>query len=153
MRVAVVAPPDPGHFFPAAGLAVALRDRGHEALLVGGTPWAPALRRDGLGVAELPAAAPGGSFARRLYGQAARTARPLADVLRGWRPDLVVCDLLLVGGGFAAELSGLPWVELIPHALPDQSRHLPPTWSGLAPGRGPLGRARDTALRRLVAPT
>jgi UDP:flavonoid glycosyltransferase YjiC (YdhE family) len=47
-------------------------------------------------------------------------------------------------------MCGVPWVELIPHALQDLSRDLPPPGTGLARGRTPLGRGRDAFLRRMT---
>jgi UDP:flavonoid glycosyltransferase YjiC (YdhE family) len=51
----------------------------------------------------------------------------------------------------AAELLGVPWVELSPHPLYLPSKGLPPVGSGLAPGRGLRGRLRDAVLRTLSA--
>src|SRR5262249_56470426 len=72
-------------------------------------------------------------------------------LLGGFGPDLVVSGVGTTAGGLAAELAGVPWVELVPHLLHLPSRVLPPPGTGLAPGRGPLGRARDRVLRRLHA--
>jgi UDP:flavonoid glycosyltransferase YjiC (YdhE family) len=51
----------------------------------------------------------------------------------------------------AAEMLGLPWVELNPHPLYLPSRGLPPLGSGLAPGVGVRGWLRDTTMRALTA--
>lgn len=51
----------------------------------------------------------------------------------------------------AAELLGIPWVELDPHPLYRPSVGLPPIGSGLAPGTGLRGRLRDATMRRLTA--
>jgi UDP:flavonoid glycosyltransferase YjiC (YdhE family) len=63
----------------------------------------------------------------------------------------VVSDVITSCGGMAAELLGLPWVELTPHPLYLPSRGLPPLGSGLAPGVGLRGRLRDTVMRALTA--
>lgn len=154
MRIAVVAGPAPGHAFPAAGLAGALRERGHDVVVLTGERWLPALRRAGLAADELPLLAPttrDGDFGYLLWGRSVEMAPAVTAQLRSYAVDAVVCDTLTVAGGFAAELVGVPWAELVPHPLPDPSRGLPPAGSGLAPGRTPLGRARDAALRRLTA--
>ena len=58
MRVAVVSGAAPGHAFPAAALVRALLDGGHDALLLTGQQWLPALG-EGLGRARLvPVGAP-----------------------------------------------------------------------------------------------
>jgi UDP:flavonoid glycosyltransferase YjiC (YdhE family) len=154
MRVAVVAGPDPGHVFPAAGLALRLRAAGHSATVYTGQRWIARLRADGLDAAELPGIVsgpddPDTDWGFRLHGRAATMAPMLVDRLRANRPDLIVADTLTAAGGLAAELLGLPWVELVPHPLQLASIALPPPGSGLAPGRTPIGRARDAALRRL----
>ena len=72
-------------------------------------------------------------------------------MLRELAPDLVVSDVITVCGGMAAELLGMPWVELNPHPLYLPSRGLPPLGSGLAPGVGIRGRLRDAVMRALTA--
>jgi UDP:flavonoid glycosyltransferase YjiC (YdhE family) len=72
-------------------------------------------------------------------------------VLCDLAPDLVVSDVITAGGGMAAELLGIPWVELNPHPLYLPSKGLPPIGSGLAPGTGVRGRLRDAVMRALTA--
>jgi UDP:flavonoid glycosyltransferase YjiC (YdhE family) len=72
-------------------------------------------------------------------------------VLRELQPDLVVSDVITVCGGMAAELAGIPWIELSPHPLYLPSRGLPPIGSGLAPGTGLRGRLRDATMRSFTA--
>jgi UDP:flavonoid glycosyltransferase YjiC (YdhE family) len=59
--------------------------------------------------------------------------------------------VITVAGGLAAELRGVPWVELCPHPLYRPSKGLPPIGSGLAPGVGVRGRLRDAVMRALSA--
>ena len=155
MRVAVVAGPAPGHLFPAAALACALRDLGHDVLVLTGRPWVDVLReREGLQAGELDGLAPSRSDADagyRLWGRAGEMTPAATERLRSWQPDVVVSDTLTVAGGWAAASLGLPWVELVPHPLQDLSRDLPPPGTALAAGRGPLGRGRDAVLRHLTA--
>lgn len=156
MKVALVAGPDPGHAFPAAGLALRLRAAGHLPTVYTGQRWIERLRADGLDAVELPGVRsgpddPDTDWGFRLHGRAAAMAVPLADRLRADPPDLVVADTLTAAGGMAADLLGLPWVELVPHPLALPSVALPPPGSGLAAGRTPAGRARDALLRRLHA--
>lgn len=149
-----MAGPDPGHAFPAVALALRLRAAGHEVIVATGDRWQPALRREGLSGVVLPllgADPRDGDFGFRLWGRGAQMAVPLAAVLRAWRPDAVVSDTLTVCGGFAAGLLGVPWAELLPHPLQDVPSDGPPQGLGLQPGRGPIGRARDAALRALTA--
>ena len=83
----------------------------------------------------------------KIHERAARMAVLNVPLLRELAPDLVVSDVITVCGGMAAELLGLPWVELTPHPLYLPSKGLPPLGSGLAPGVGLRGRLRDATLR------
>ena len=81
----------------------------------------------------------------KLHQRAARMAVLNAPRLRDLDLDLVVSDVITAGGGMAAELLGLPWVELNPHPLYRPSKGLPPLGSGLATGR--RVRAAGSATR------
>ncbi len=48
----------------------------------------------------------------------------------------MISDSITTCGGLAAELLGLPWIELNTHPLYRPSKGLPPLGSGLAPGHG-----------------
>jgi len=63
----------------------------------------------------------------------------------------VVSDVITACGGMAAELLGIPWIELNPHPLYRPSTGLPPIGSGLAPGTGIRGRLRDATMRAFTA--
>jgi UDP:flavonoid glycosyltransferase YjiC (YdhE family) len=65
--------------------------------------------------------------------------------------DLVISDVITACGGLAADLIGIPWIELSPHPLYRPSKGLPPIGSGLAPGTGIRGRLRDAVMRALTA--
>jgi UDP:flavonoid glycosyltransferase YjiC (YdhE family) len=155
LRVAVVAGPDPGHAFPAIALCVRLRAAAHAPVLFTSRRWLDRVGADGVAAAELPGVVadsePDTDPGYRLHGRAARMAPALAELFGRYPPDVVVADTLTAAGGLAAELSGVPWLELVPHPLHHASVALPPPGSGLAPGRTPIGRARDAVLRRLHA--
>lgn len=153
MRVAVIAGGDPGHVFPAAGLTRALVDRGHDAVLSTGARWMPALARDGIPATAMPHPPPNPEpDAVRRLGQTSRRLAPrIAASLDGFRPDLVVSDVMTPAGGLAAALLGVRWAELVPHPVQDPSRHLPPSGAGMAPARGPLGHWRDRRFHALTA--
>ncbi|HEX7355459.1 MAG TPA: glycosyl transferase [Mycobacteriales bacterium] len=136
MRVALVTGPDPGHLIPVAGTAAQLRDAGHEPVVVTSERWAAALGRDGLPFLPLPLIGPtprDADIAHRLYVRPVEMAGPLAAGLRSLRLDLIVADTLTRVGGVTAGLLDLPWVELIPHPLPDPSVALPPFGTGWTP--------------------
>jgi UDP:flavonoid glycosyltransferase YjiC (YdhE family) len=152
MKIAIVAGPAPGHAFPAASLATALQQRGHEVLVVTGVSWLDALARSGLPAEHLPllkADPRDAIFGFRLYGRAAEQARPLAEMLTSAGVEAVVGDTMTVAGAFAADLMGVPWVELIPHPLQDYSVGLPAPGTGLRRGRHPVTKGRDALLRSM----
>jgi len=156
MRVAVVAGPDPGHAFPALALCVKFLAAGDEPILLTGTQWLDLARERGVTATPLAGLDPvdgdddadaGAKLHRRAARMAVLNERGLADL----EVDLVVSDVITSCGGMAAEMLGLPWVELDPHPLYRPSRGLPPLGSGLAPGVGVRGRLRDAVMRALTA--
>jgi UDP:flavonoid glycosyltransferase YjiC (YdhE family) len=156
VRVAVVAGPDPGHAFPAIALCLRFLAAGDTPTLLTGTEWLDTARAAGVDAVELdgldPTAADDDTDAgARIHQRAARMAVLNVPRLRNLAPDLVVSDVITVCGGLAAELMGLPWIELCPHPLYLPSKGLPPVGSGLAPGVGVRGRLRDAVMRELTA--
>jgi UDP:flavonoid glycosyltransferase YjiC (YdhE family) len=156
MRVVVVAGPDPGHSIPAIALCQRFAAAGHPSTLLTGTEWLGIASDAGVDAAELagldPTAADDDHDAgAKIHRRAARMATENLDRLRELAPDLVVSDVITASGGMAAELLGIPWVELNPHPLYLPSKRLPPMGTGLAPGTGIGGRLRDTVLRALTA--
>lgn len=156
MRVVVVAGPDPGHAFPAIALCKLFAAAGDAPTLLTGVQWLETARAAGLDAAELlgldpTAADDDADDGAKLHHRAARMAQQNRDQLHGLAPDLVVSDVITACGGMAAELLGIPWVELSPHPLYLPSKGLPPIGSGLAPGTGLGGRLRDAIMRSLTA--
>lgn len=156
MRVAVVAGPDPGHSFPAIALCLKLQAAGAEPRLFTGVEWLETARTAGLAATELLGLDPteeddDTDAGQKIHRRAARMAVLNAPQLAELAPDLVVSDVITACGGMAAELLGIPWVELNPHPLYLPSKGLPPIGSGLAPGTGLRGRLRDAVMRKLTA--
>ena len=156
MRVAVVAGPDPGHALPALALCRRFLAAGDTATLLTGTRWLDTARQIGVDAVELdgldPTAADDDTDAgAKIHQRAARMAVLNVPRLRELAPDLVVSDVITACGGLAAELMGLPWIELSPSPLYRPSKGLPPLGSGLAPGVGLRGRLRDSLMRALSA--
>ncbi|OBI60202.1 glycosyltransferase [Mycobacterium sp. E796] len=153
MRVAVVAGPDPGHSFPAIALCQRFVEAGDRPTLFTGAEWTDAARAVGIEAAELDGLAATDEdidAGARIHRRAARMAVLNVPALRDLAPDLVVSDVITAGGGMAAELLGIPWIELNPHPLYLPSKGLPPIGSGLAPGTGFRGRLRDAGMRALT---
>lgn len=156
MRVAVVAGPEAGHAFPAIALCRRLADAGADPVLLTGRQWLDTARSAGMAATELLGLDPDDSdddddAGAKIHHRAARMAVLNKPVLQQLHPDLVVSDVITVCGGMAAELLGLPWVELSPHPLYLPSAGLPPIGSGLAPGAGVTGGLRDAVMRFFTA--
>lgn len=154
MRIVAVSGPDPGHLFPVVAVAVALRGRGHDVSVVTGQDWRSDLEASGLTFLGLPPLEPDEGDADlgwRMWGRAEQMAPPLAELLLDARADLVVTDTLVGSAGFAAELAGLPWVDVVPHFLWAPSRHLPPVGLGQRPARTVVGRLIERQQRRQQA--
>ena len=156
MRVAVVAGPEAGHAFPAIALCLRLRDAGDHPVLLTGRQWLDTARAAGVEAVELLGLDPDegdddNDAGAKIHQRAARMAVLNLPGLRRLQPDLVVSDVITVCGGMAAELLGVPWVELSPHPLYLPSKGLPPVGSGLAPGTGIGGRVRDAVMRFFTA--
>ncbi|MBT0567892.1 glycosyltransferase [Williamsia sp. CHRR-6] len=92
-----------------------------------------------------------GDAGAKLSARAARMCITLQPELAAAAVDLVICDVITVCGGWAAERLGVPWIELSPHPLYQPSRGLPPIGSGLAAGVSRRGRLRDRLMRAATA--
>lgn len=120
MRVAVVAGPDPGHSFPAIALCQRFRAAADTPTLFTGVEWLEAARAAGIDAVELDGLAATDrdlDAGARIHRRAAQMAVLNVPRLRALEPELVVSDVITACGGMAAELLGIPWVELNPHPL------------------------------------
>ncbi len=156
MRVAVVAGPDPGHAFPAIALCLRFLAAGDDPTLLTGRKWLQVARQQGICTVELDGLDPtavddDGDDGAKIHRRAARMAVLNAQRIGDLAPDVVISDSITVCGGLAAELLGLPWIELNAHPLYRPSKGLPPVGSGLAPGAGMGGWLRDSVMRSLSA--
>jgi UDP:flavonoid glycosyltransferase YjiC (YdhE family) len=151
-RVALVAGPDPGHLFPVLAIADALVADGHDVVVLTGDDRRSDVESRGLAFATLPLEWPDDRHADlgyRLWELGGRLAPATADVLAGHGPDVVVVDTLTQSGAMAAELLDVPWIEVIPHHLPDPDPALPAIGLGRLPRRGMLRRPDEQRLHRL----
>jgi MGT family glycosyltransferase len=76
-----------------------------------------------------------------------------ADLLAAWTAepwDVLLGDALSTGASLIAETSGCRWASLSVVPLSVPSKDLPPVGLRLKPHHGPIGGARDAALRRLA---
>jgi len=156
MRVVAVAGPEAGHAFPAIALCRRFLEAGDRPVLVTGKQWLGTAHAAGIDAVELVGLDPedgddDSDAGAKIHHRAARMAVVNLPAIRSLQPDLVVSDVITTCGGMAAELLGVPWVELSPHPLYLPSKGLPPVGSGLAPGAGLRGRLRDVVMRTLTA--
>jgi UDP:flavonoid glycosyltransferase YjiC (YdhE family) len=141
-RFVVAAFGDAGHAFPAIALARALRARGHRVLVETWERWREAVEREGLEftAAEeyttFPPPPPGSEEGR----SAADAAIALVPMLREYRPDLVVSDILTLAPALAAEVAGVRRATLVPHVYPVHEPGLPFFAFGAQPPRTAVGR-------------
>ena len=169
MKIMVTGMPFAGHAGPLRPVVQGLVERGHEVRVHTGRRYVEAFRAAGATVVpwqaaadfdenDLPATFPrvgSGTGPRQMLtnlrevfvGTAAGQAHDLAAAYQQEPWDVLLADSTSFGAGLAAELTRTPWasISLVPLILP--SRDLPPGGLGLLPGRGPLGRVRDAALR------
>lgn len=157
-KVLAYVSPARGHLYPATGVLVELRRRGHEvglrclageveAMLELGfeaAPIDPAL--ESLEMDDWRARSRVGAIrhAVRVVGARARLDAPdLMRAIERERPDVLLVDVLAWGALSAAESWGGPWACFAPLPLPLASRAGPPMGPGWRPAHGAVGRLRD----------
>ncbi len=133
---------DPGHAFPAIGLARALRARGHQVVLETWERWREAIEGADL---EFTAAEEYETFPPPTPGShegpsAAEAAQALLPYMREQRFDVVVSDILTLAPALAAERAGLRWATLVPHVYPVHEDGMPFFAIGALPPRTAVGR-------------
>lgn len=85
-----------------------------------------------------------------MFGPSAAYARDLLDTIARVRPDALAVDCLSFGAIIGAEKSGIPAALLVHFPVHAPAEGVTPFGLGLQPARGPLGRARDRALRLVM---
>src|SRR5215472_12298820 len=134
MRVLWSSNPQQGCWYPAVGLVLELRRRGHEVVGLSGPSAAPALAALGIevrtdeippwpresGLGSGPAADLDQALRRKLY--IARAHRDhVGRLLRAEGFDLVLADGFRLGAGFGADEAGVPWASYTHHQFDDGS--------------------------------
>jgi UDP:flavonoid glycosyltransferase YjiC (YdhE family) len=144
---------DAGHAFPAIALARALRGRGHEVVVETWERWREPVEELGLRftAAEEYRTFPPPASGSPEQASAAEAALALAPLIEGFRPDVVVSDILTLAPALAAERAGVPRATLIPHVYPVHEPGMPFFAVGARPPRTPVGRALWRASQPLLA--
>jgi UDP:flavonoid glycosyltransferase YjiC (YdhE family) len=114
--------------------------------------WSEDVEREGMRFAAAPEYEVFPTRGRPLqpYQAAVRAAGETRQLVREFRPDAVVVDILTVAATLAAELEERPWATLIPHPLPTRERGAPPFSVGARLPRTSVGRGLWSALDPLV---
>ena len=86
-----------------------------------------------------------------MVGPAALFAADVRAELQRRPADVVVGNFFVFGAQIAAEAEGVPFAFLVSNLLSFPGSGTPPLGPGLKPARGPLGRARDAAINRVMA--
>src|SRR3954465_9401815 len=86
-----------------------------------------------------------------MAGAEDRVAADVRDDPRRRPADVVVGNVFGLGPPIAAEAEGVPFAFIVGNLLSFRGSGTPPLGPGLKPARGPLGRARDAALNRVMA--
>jgi UDP:flavonoid glycosyltransferase YjiC (YdhE family) len=111
-RLLQVPYPPAGHAEPMAALGARLREDGHTVTVFAEsdtTRWS--LNRPV--PPEMYTSADGAALARHLFlGDIADMTRDIVDLADACGAELIVADVMMPGGGLAAESAGLPWVSL-----------------------------------------
>jgi len=154
-----------GHLFPMVPLLLELKARGHDIHLRTLPGQVAAMRELGFHAAPVDQqllelehhdylaksvrtalASSVDTFTARARFDAPDFRAAMDDV----GPDLLLLDVNAWGAGTVAESAGLPWATVSPYIPPLESKGTPPFGPGLARMHGPLGRARDAVVRRVV---
>ncbi len=158
--------PAAGHAFPLVPGLLELQSRGHEVHLRTAPSLVEPIRAAGLRDVEPVDERIMGIEARdyEATNPKERLTRGLEDLMRrgpyemaqfagdvaAIRPDAVLTDMNAYGAVVAAEAGGLPWATVQPTLLAYPDADTPPYGLGLKPMAGPLGRARNRVLNRMI---
>ncbi|HEV7162673.1 MAG TPA: glycosyltransferase [Solirubrobacteraceae bacterium] len=164
-RILAYTSPGRSHLFPLTPILDELHSRGHEVVLRTLSREVDAMRARGFDTE--PISAPLETIelddwrarnslesvrqnTRAFCARAEHDAPDLGRAIAETGPDALLVDINSWGALMAAEAWGGPWSVFCPYPLALRSNDAPPFGPGLAPARGPLGRARDRLLRPLV---
>lgn len=163
-RILAYASPGLGHLFPLTAILDELHRRGHEVTVRALPSQVDMLSSRGFDAAPIDgriqlivhddwrARSPRGAIDRAIRVLCARAeidAPDLSAAIAETDPDVAIVDVNSWGAVGAAEAWGGSWATFCPYPLAISSQDAPPFGPGLPPARGPLGRARDRALRPL----
>ncbi|MEA2406799.1 MAG: hypothetical protein QOE69_918 [Thermoleophilaceae bacterium] len=138
-----------------AVLAPDVESTGAEHVAWDRAPQRPDLSPQSMLIQDWDAKTPFEAFARArdgvMVGPAAGFAADVRSELQRRPADVVVGNLFLFGAQIGAEAEGVPFAFLVSNLLSFPGSGTPPLGPGFKLARGPLGRARDATLNRVMA--
>ncbi|MEO9198766.1 MAG: nucleotide disphospho-sugar-binding domain-containing protein [Antricoccus sp.] len=167
-RVLAYTSPAAGHLFPITAILDELAARGHHISIRTLADHVPMLQARGYAAVPISSHIeaielddwrsenPRRALQRAVRGFCGRAeydAPDLVQAIRDERPDVLLVDINSWGALAVAEQWAGPWAAICPYPLALRSVDVPPFGPGLPPAVGPLGRARDRALRQFVLGT
>ena len=165
-KVLTYTSPSRGHLFPVVPIMRELARRGHDVavrtmarhvdeLVAMGLDSAPlAAEIEAIRLDDWQAASPQEAQMLAFDAFGRRAPHEVADLraaIAAEQPDVLLVDIMSVGGVAMAEASGLPWASWLPYPAWLRGDGIPPYGPGLPPLAGPEGIARDAAVAELVA--
>jgi MGT family glycosyltransferase len=141
-RILLVSIGEAGHAFPMIAIAGALRDAGHTVGHHTWSRWQEHIEANGTEFFRAPKfEVEPGEKVPDVHEAAALAARQLAEVVREWKPDVIVGDVLTLSSSLAAELCEVPFITFVPHFWHATGAEDVPFGSGWSPARTPIGKA------------
>lgn len=140
-RFLLVAIGEAGHAFPMIAIGRRLAARGHEVALHTWERRREHVEDAGMRFFQAPVFvhAPYRP-APNVHEAAALAAGELSEVVRDYRPDVIVADVLTLAGTLAAETCGVPLVTFVPHFWHATGVEEVPFGSGWAPAHNRLAK-------------
>ncbi|AQG82507.1 glycosyl transferase [Spirosoma montaniterrae] len=169
-RILIATVPADGHFNPLTGVAMYLKQQGHDVRWYTGLNYqqrvdkmglpfysfrqARAITQDNLDEVFPEREKIKGTIAKIKFdirnvflGNVPANLEDVRQIKQSFDFDVLLCDVGFIAGHLIQEVLHKPVVAVGVAPLGEASRDLPPTTLGLTPGRGPLGRMRDALLR------
>ena len=164
-RILVYTSPARGHLYPALGVALELKRRGHQVHVRTLAAEVDRVRRLGLGadaIAEEVEAREMNDWragkpmealelaVRTFADRAAGEVEDVREAIRDTGASAMLVDTNSWGAQAVAESSGLPWAVFQPYFVAIPAPGVPPFGPGLSRSTGPVSRVRDRLLGRMI---
>ncbi len=140
-RILLVTIGEPGHAFPAIGIAARLARAECDVAVHTWFRWEDHIVGVGAEFFRAPKfEVAAGQEIPDIHEAAALATEQLREVLREWQPDVIVGDVLTLASALTAELCDLPFVTFVPHFWHATGDDAVPFGSGWAPAESRLAK-------------